>query len=111
MKDIRFWAPIIFSIPVTVVCGIIGIGAAGVGHGDALPLLVLFPYSGALTTLAEELGSRDLSLIFILSIVLQYPLYGLVIAVAWLKGKLIWAVIVLTVLHLSIAGYLIIYAL
>ena len=92
-----------------MVCFLLAAGSVGVGHGDALPLLVLFPYSGALTTLAEELGSRDLSLIFILSIVLQYPLYGLVIAVAWLKGKPIWAVIVLIVLHLSIAGYLIIY--
>lgn len=99
----------IFSIPLTIVCFIVGAGSVGVGHGDALPLVVLFPYSGALTLLAEELGSRDLSLIFILAIVLQYPLYGLVIAVAWLKGKPISAVTVLTVLHLSIAGYLIIH--
>ena len=107
MKDIRFWAPIIFSIPLTLVCFLLGAASAGVGHGDALPLLVLFPYSGALTTLAEELRFRDLSLIFILSIVLQYPLYGLVIAVAWQKGKLIWAATVLIALHLSIAGYLV----
>jgi hypothetical protein len=109
VKDIRFWAPIIFSIPLTIVCFIVGAASAGVGHGDALPLVVLFPYSVALTTLAEVSGSRDLSLIFILSIVLQYPLYGLVIAVAWLKRKLIWAVIVVIALHLSIAGYFIIH--
>lgn len=107
VKDIRFWAPIIFSIPLSFVCFLVGFGSVGVGHGDSRPLLVLFPYCGALTTLAEELGFRDLSLIFILSMVLQFPLYGLVIAIASQKGKLIWAVLVLIALHLSVAGYLI----
>jgi hypothetical protein len=109
VKDIRFWAPMILSIPLTIVCFIVGAGSVGVGHGDARPFVALFPYPTALTVLIEKLGFRDLSLIFILAIVLQYPLYGLVIAVAWLKGKPIWAITVLIALHLSIAGYLIIF--
>jgi Zn-dependent protease with chaperone function len=88
-----------------MVCGIVGLGAAGVGHGDSRPLLVLFPYSIAVVTLAEALGFREVSLFFILSLVFQFPLYGLVFAIARQKEKLIPAVTLLIALHLSIAGY------
>ena len=106
VKDIRFWAPIIFSIPLSFVCFVVGFGSVGVGHGDARPLLFLFPYSGAMLHLGDALGPT-LGLLFTGLLVLQYPLYGLVVAIASQKGKLIWTVTIMIILHLSIAGYLI----
>jgi hypothetical protein len=90
----------------------VGFASAGVvGHGDARPLTFLFPYFIALLELndarkwtAPALGPLVLGLL-----VLQFPLYGLVVAIASQKGKLIWAVTVLIALHLSIAGYLILH--
>jgi hypothetical protein len=111
VKDIRFWAPIIYSIPVTIVCFFFGAASAGVGHGSGLPFAVLFPYWFALLEIGEALRFTGLGmgvgLFGMVLLVLQYPLYGLVIGIAWLKGKLIWAATVLIALHLSIAGYFI----
>lgn len=110
INNIRFWAPIIFSIPLTIVCFLVGAASAGVGHGDALPLLVLFPFFAVFLTLGDALrftGQPISGLILIGLLVLQFPLYGLVIAIASQKGKLIRAVTIMIVLHLSIAGYFI----
>jgi len=110
VNDIRFWAPIIFSIPLSFVCFLVGAGSAGVGHGDGRPFVVLFPYSWALLDLNNArkwTGGPASGVLLIGLLVLQYPLYGLVVAIASQKGKLIWAVTIMIMLHLSVAGYLI----
>ena len=110
VKDIRFWAPIIFSIPLSFFCFVVGFGSVGVGHGDARPLAFLFPYFIALLDLIDERKwTAPLGPLVLGALVLQFPLYGLVVAIASQKGKLIWAVIVLVALHLSVAGYLMLY--
>ena len=109
VKDIRFWAPIIFSIPLSVVCFIVAAASAGTGHGDGRPFVFLFPYFFVLFGLGDALKwtNQAFGLLGLILLALQFPLYGLVVAIASQKGKLIWAVTIMIVLRLSIAGHVI----
>lgn len=111
IKSIRFWAPIILSIPLSFVCFIVAAASAGVGHrGDARPLVFLFPYCIALLDINAGIWTNPAWGLLVLSLlVLQFPVYGLVFAIASQKGKLIWAIIILVMLHMSVAGYLILH--
>ena len=101
MRSLRFWIPIILSIPATLFCGVIAAAAAGVGHGSYLRFEIFFPHSLLLTALVEWLGFRDSNdLSFIIPVLAQFPLYGLAAGVAVLRGKLWPALGVVLGLHL-----------
>ena len=73
----------------SIVCFLVGVASAGVGHGDALTLLVPSPFFAAFLRLSEALRFTGpiYSLILIGLLVSQFPLYGLVIAIASQKGN------------------------
>ena len=59
IKSIRFWAPIIFSIPLTIVCFLVGAASAGVGHGEhsasSRPLCPLSFFLAVFLTLGDAI--------------------------------------------------------
>lgn len=104
LNTLQFWTPIILSIPVAIVLLLLALGSAGVGHGSGLPIVVLFPYSLLVVALAEALGYKETSLFFIMSLILQFPLYGVAVALAREKRKLTLVATMLVLMHLLVAG-------
>lgn len=103
LKTLQFWTPIILSIPATIVLLLLALGSAGIGHGSGLPILVLFPYSLLVVELAEGLGYKETSLFFIVPLILQFPLYGVAVALARETRKLNVVATTLVLMHLLVA--------
>jgi hypothetical protein len=101
----RFWIPIILSIPVTLVT--VGIAFFVVwldpgpipNEGNRWGFAILFPYTILIQFLGRfEAGNTDFS--FITPVLLQFPIYGLALALANVKAKFRPTMTALLVLHL-----------
>jgi hypothetical protein len=101
----RFWIPIFLSLPVTLVT----IGAAFFlvwldpgaipNEGNRWGFAILFPYTLLIQLLGHfEAGNTEFS--FITPVLLQYPIYGLALALANVKGKFRPTMTALLVVHL-----------
>ena len=94
MKSINFWMPIIASLVITPFALFAGLVSAGAGHGDYKVAKVLFPYTMLSTFLTESITEP-----FILIGIIQFPLYGLILAFGGLRKPLGSLAIVLAVVH------------
>ncbi len=93
----KFWLPVIASLAATPVCLFLGIASGGAGHGDYVLARILFPF----TMLAALLpGSITAPLVALA--VAQFPLYGIVLGVANVRGKLERAALVLLAAHVLV---------
>jgi hypothetical protein len=94
MRSRRFWIPMIASLIVTPIALLLGVGSAGAGHGDYRLAMILFPY-----TLLSTAVFDSITLPFIILAIIQFPLYGIVLAYANEKGRFVSMSILLCVVH------------
>ena len=69
--------------------------AAGAGHGSYLPAKILFPL-----TMLSTLVFNRITAVFAIVAVVQFPLYGVVLATGRSRGRGVRTLVVLTALHL-----------
>ena len=73
---------------------ILAIGSAGVGHGDYFWAMILFPY-----TMLSALVFDEITPPFILLAIIQFPLYGIMLAFAAERNRFLLSAIGLAVVH------------
>lgn len=101
METFEFPKPIILSLIITPLALISAILSAGAGHGSYFLAKILFPYTMLSTSLFESITTP-----FILLAIVQFPLYGLILAfVSVGKGiKIGLSIILLAILHILAVG-------
>lgn len=98
MRSKKFWIPVICSLIVTPVALLLGIGSAGVGHGDYFAAMLLFPY-----TMLSVVAFDSIPLPFILLAVAQFPAYGIGLGYANERGRLARTAVILAAIHVTAA--------
>jgi hypothetical protein len=95
MKTARFWIPIIASLIATPICLFLGFASGGAGHGDYILATILFPYS---VLLIFTLGLVIPSFITATLMIVQFPVYGIILGFATKRRRMrSWAIILLIV--------------
>jgi hypothetical protein len=101
----RFWFPVLLSIPITVATVAVAFFVVWLdpgpvpNEGNRWGFAILFPYTLLIQFLGRfEAGNTDFS--FITPVLLQFPIYGLVLALANVKAKLRRTITALLLLHL-----------
>ncbi len=95
MKNFGFWKPVILSFVVTPIALLLGMASAGAGHGNYFLAKILFPYTMLSTFLFQSITDA----FFMLAIV-QFPLYGFLLAFASRMKKLGSLAIILAMVHI-----------
>jgi len=94
MKYIKLLIPILIACLVTPVCLELAMLSGAAGHGNYLLAKILYPYSMFSTIFLDEI-----TVPFIILAIIQLPLYGVILGIANMRGKIISATISLTVVH------------
>jgi hypothetical protein len=94
MKTRKFWKPVIASAIVTPIALFVGVASGGVGHGDYLAAMILFPY-----TMLSAAVFDSITFPFIILAIVQFPLYGVALGYANEKDRLGLMIVLLCVLH------------
>ena len=81
---------------VAPVLALFAAGAAGGGHGSYMPAKIFFPYSMAATALTREITPP-----LMVAALVQYPLYGGILAWARSTGRFKPGVLALAATHLG----------
>lgn len=95
MRGTGFWVPIVVSIGLTPIAIFLGLASAGAGHGNYFLAKVLFPFTMLSTALFGEINL----LCFIFALI-QYPLYGCLLAFGILMKREHLTFKILGALHL-----------
>ena len=90
----KFWLPVICFLAATPVCLLLGLASAGVGHGDYVIARILFPSPMLAAVLFGSVGAP----LVVLSVA-QFPLYGIALGAANVRGKMPLASVVLLAAH------------
>lgn len=96
---LKFLAPVLVAIIATPICMIWAMAAAGAGHGSFLPAIIMLPF----TVLAGLAELNEKILIAIAAI--QFPLYGIILGYANVRGRLITAAVALFTVHTLAVSY------
>ena len=91
-----FWPPVIASLIATPICLVLGLGSAGVGHGDYILATFLFPYTILLMSVT---GATLPPFIVIILAIAQFPAYGIILGNAAVKQRFRWWAVLLLVIH------------
>ena len=83
------------SLFTEIVAFVIAVAAGGGGHGTYLPAKCLFPYTMLSTRWTEGITTP-----FIVVALLQFPVYGIILAKANTRQKGAWALCVVAAIHL-----------
>jgi ankyrin repeat protein len=101
-QAIRFCIPVIASIALTPIFVFICIAFAGGGHGTVFPMWILFPF----WWLMFSDGLAHSNFVLFPPLLVQFPIYGIILGFANVKRKLILAACVLLCIHLSATGWI-----
>jgi hypothetical protein len=78
----RFWIPVACSFFLTLAGVILGAASAGAGHGNYLPVMILFPFAMLVT------GFLELGFPYLIALsAVQFPIYGVLIGQGSVKGR------------------------
>jgi multidrug efflux pump subunit AcrB len=83
MKTFQFWKPVLISLLATPFFVLLGFLSAGAGEGNYFLTKILFPFTMLSTVVFDSITDP-----FILLAIVQFPLYGVVLGVANIMGKL-----------------------
>ena len=90
----RAWMPFVLSLVATPFCLLLATASAGAGHGDYFWAKIVYPY-----TMLSTLVFGSITIPFRLLAVVQLPLYGVLLSIAWLRNRLGLAALVLLTVH------------
>ncbi len=105
MNSFEFLKPVIVSLVVTPIALLLGIASAGAGHGDYIWAMILFPY-----TMLSVFPFRSITAPFIVLAILQFPLYGFLLALARERKKLSTLAMGLAAVHILAAALVLLLA-
>jgi hypothetical protein len=88
------WIAFIGGITITPIATIMAAACGGAGHGTYLPAKVLFPYTMLFAYPSEMITGPLMALGL-----LQFPLYGVVVAAAACKNRYVLPAVALALLH------------
>ena len=95
LKNRKFWIPVLTSIPVAIICFVIVAVTADLGFETYEAGMIFFPYMMLstywFTVIPPVIGIATL---------FQWPLYGVIIAVAWAKKRLVRVLEILLIVHI-----------
>ena len=94
MKGRKFWLPVISFLAATPVCLLLGIASGGVGHGDYVLARILFPFTMLSAVAFDTIAAPSIALALV-----QFPLYGIFLGAANVKGKMLPASAILLAAH------------
>lgn len=94
MKSSRAFLSLVIALLITPVFLFAGLASAGAGHGDYLWAKILFPF-----TLLSFRVSGTITNPFIALAIVQFPLYGLLLANANAKRRYLPSLVALLVVH------------
>ena len=94
-RDRKFWIPVIASVPMTAICLFISLVTADFGFETYVAAMIFFPYI-MLSILWFGVIPPAIGIVSLF----QWPLYGIIIGRAWMKGKFIVVVEILLLIHL-----------
>ena len=95
LSDPRFWIPVVCSFFVTLAGVLVASASAGAGHGNFLPIILLFPFA---LLLSGGLGLASGAYVIALA-VFQFPIYGVVLGRGSLKQHFFTTALLLFFLH------------
>ncbi len=90
---------ILVGVLLTPIAALLAIASAGAGHGHYEFARLFFPYSMLLTRLTGDTITPPLMALALA----QFPLYGLAVGLAVLKGRVGWSVVALLAVAHAIA--------
>jgi len=94
----RAWVPFGLSLVATPLCLLIALASAGAGHGDYFWAKIIYPY-----TMLSILIFKSITVPFLLLAVVELPLYGVLLSIAWVRKRLGIAALILVTLHAAAA--------
>ena len=94
MKFRRFLLPLAVSLAATPILLFLGLASAGAGHGDYILAKILFPY-----TLLSTRVSGSITALFLGVAVVQFPLYGMMLGGANVKGGFQRTLVLIGLIH------------
>lgn len=94
----RTWLPFVVGLIATPLCLLLAVGSAGAGHGDYFWAKVIYPYA-----MLSTLVFKSITVPFGLLAVVQLPIYGGLLSIAWLRRQLGLAALVLVTIHAAAA--------
>ena len=99
MKSSKFWIPVVFSLIVAPLFLFFGIASGGAGHRNYLLAKILFPF-----TMLSTKAFGSIVAPFIVLAIIQFPLYGFILGVANVKGRIFLLATGLLLLHSIAVG-------
>ena len=94
----RAWLPFVLSLIATPLCLFLAMASAGAGHGDYFWAKLIYPY-----TMLSTLLFNSITIPFSLLAILQVPIYGVLLSIAWARNRIALAGWGLLTLHVAAA--------
>lgn len=88
-----WWLPLAVGVAATPITIYVAVLSWGFGHGDGRADSVLFPLKSLLSPLLGEVPAENVVYFT------QFPIYGVILAVACRVGKLAWASAAIILFH------------
>ena len=88
------WVLLMGSLLITPITLVLGIGSAAAGHGDYLWAKIFFPY-----TMLSALLFQSITAPFMMLAIIQFPLYGFLLAAASERKRLTLLSIGIALIH------------
>jgi len=90
--------PFVASLLATPFCLLLALASAGAGHGDYFWAKIIYPY-----TMLSTLLFNSITIPFSLLAIVQVPIYGVLLSIAWARNRIGLAALGLLTMHAAAA--------
>lgn len=94
----RVWMTFVLSLVATPFCLLLALASAGAGHGDYFWAKIIYPY-----TMLSTLLFNSITIPFILLAIVQVPIYGVLLSIAWARDRIGLTALGLLTIHAAAA--------